>query len=305
MNDVVTDAAPSTIQNQRQPAPLNGVRIMIVTSGHFASDARVYARHARSMCGLGASVAVVGAINRRVPNDVRVLAVSKPANRWSRFLLQPWKCIWRARREKFDILHFHDAEMLSILPLAKLIWRRAVFVYDVHEDFANLLLVRNWLPNWMKPAVKAAVTWSEKFLSGMADGIVAVTPPLMNKFGSHSKQTAFNFPTLEFYERCAEVWRDARLREFDIVHLGTLNAKRTSFLCDVLAEVLRVRPSTQILIVGVLPEIASSITSRIPRHCKVLSTTEYAEVPALLGNAKVGIDVHPWAELHLQVAVPV
>jgi len=31
----------------------------------------------------------------------------------------------------------------------------------------------------------------------------------------------------------------------------------------------------------------------------------YAEIPGFLGNARVGLDVHPWLGPHLQVALPV
>lgn len=285
--------------------PLVGVRLMIVTSGHYVSDARVYARHARSMSKLGANVVLVGSIHHSVPNDVRILTVSTPSGRWSRFLFQPWKCLWRARGEKCDVLHFHDAEMLSVLPIAKFIWRRAAFVYDVHEDFANLMLIRNWLPPWAKPVARAAVTFAEGLLSRLADAVVAVTPPLTRKFNSRMKRTAFNFPTADFYQRCAEVAIHPKFRAFDIVHLGTLNARRASFLCDVLAEVCRSRTSSKILVVGARPEMADLISTRLSEHCKILSITEYSEIPGLLGSAKVGIDVHPWNEPHLRVAVPV
>jgi hypothetical protein len=36
-----------------------------------------------------------------------------------------------------------------------------------------------------------------------------------------------------------------------------------------------------------------------------LGKTPHDEIPALLGNAKVGLDVHPWLGRHLEVALPV
>ena len=48
------------------------------------------------------------------------------------------------------------------LPLAKLWWCAAKFVYDVHEDFANLMLIRDWLPYWAKPSVRLLTNAAEK-----------------------------------------------------------------------------------------------------------------------------------------------
>ena len=44
---------------------------------------------------------------------------------------------------------------------------------------------------------------------------------------------------------------------------------------------------------------------RIPDRCVLLRKLPYDEIPALLGNTKVGLDVHPWPEAHLKVALPV
>jgi hypothetical protein len=67
-------------------------------------------------------------------DEVRVLPVSPDRSRLSRFLWKPWRCLWAARRENPDIVHFHDAEMLATLPVARILWPGARFVYDVHED---------------------------------------------------------------------------------------------------------------------------------------------------------------------------
>ncbi len=122
---------------------LAGVRVLIVTSGHEVTDSRVYGREARSIHALGADVTLVGKLERGVADGVRLLVVPLAPSRLVRFLFQPWRCLWRARREEADIVHFHDAEMLATLPLAKLWWPKSKFVYDVHEDFASLMLVRD------------------------------------------------------------------------------------------------------------------------------------------------------------------
>jgi glycosyltransferase involved in cell wall biosynthesis len=286
--------------------PLAGVRVLVLTSGHEVSDPRIYVRQARSLRQLGARVAIAGAVGENTPQDVVILPTAKAGSRLIRFLWQPWKCLWRARHEQCDIIHVHDAEMLAVLPIAKLRWPKAAFVYDVHEDFANLMLIRNWLPGWLKPAVKFTVDMVEKTLARFADGIVGVTPPLTDKFPNRDRATAFNYTSHDFFEACAKVSCPPQQREFDLVHLGTLNLRRAEFLCDVLVQLQQHRPGARALIIGITaPDILDLLHRRLGSASTILGRTEYSQIPALLANSRVGLDVHPWQQPHLEVAIPV
>ena len=141
-------ASRRVAQPPRPSGLLSGVRVLVVTSGHSVTDSRVYARHARGVHGLGATVTVVGLPGSRTADGVRIIATPRPSSRVVRFLWQPWRCWWAARSVAADVVHIHDPEMLITLPIARLGWFRSRFVYDAHEDFANLLLIRDWLPAW-------------------------------------------------------------------------------------------------------------------------------------------------------------
>lgn len=293
-------------RTSRHPSgvPLNGVNVLIMASGHAATDPRIY-KQASSLQLLGANVTVVATLERGNLGEVRVLAVRKPSSRLLRFLWQPWRCLWAAWRQRPDIVHLHDAEMLIILPLAKLRWPRGRFVYDVREDFANLMLIRDWLPRWVKPAVRVLTSTMEKGLASCADALVSVTPPLAEKFHHTHKIVAYNFVSREFFDQADKTKREPRNREFDLVHLGTLNRRRAIFLADTLQEFHRLRPMARSLVIGVSPEIEAAISPLIPNGCVLLGRTPYEEIPGLLGNAKVGLDVHPWLGPHLAVALAV
>jgi glycosyltransferase involved in cell wall biosynthesis len=299
---LVTDAPPAP---SRRALPLEKLHVLIVTSGHEAMDHRIYAKQACSLKKFGANVVVVGSLGGSVPGAVPVLTVPKPASRVKRFLWQPWRCLWAARRLDPDIIHFHDLEMLVTLPLAKLWWRRAKFIYDVHEDFGNLMAIRDWLPARVKPLVRFLTQRVEKSLAWLADAIVGVTPPLTEKFSNENKITAYNYNPREFFERAGKMKREPRSRAFDLVHLGTLNLRRAVFLAEVIRELHRLNPTTRSLVIGVSSDIEKALKARIPDGCLLLGKTPYQEIPALLGNSRVGLDVHPWLAPHLEVALPV
>jgi len=195
--------------------------------------------------------------------------------------------------------------MLIILPVARFFWRRAKFVYDVHEDFANLMLIRDWIPRTLKPLVRRLTDACEQSLARLAHGIVAVTPPLARKFPHSHKVAALNFPTRDFLERASESARPGSQRTYDLVHLGTLNRRRAAFLAESLQEMERRRPGFRSLVVGTTSEIVEFLRTQVPPTCEVLGPISHAEVAPILGDAKVGIDVHPWLQPHLEPALAV
>jgi len=287
------------------PRPLEGMRVLVLTSGHEALDARVYGREARSVRAMGATVVVVGKLTRGTPDTVEVWLIPPASNRFARFVFQPWRCLWRGRTFRPDIVHFHDAEMLAILPVARLLWPRAKFVYDVHEDFANLMLIRDWLPRGLKPAARALTDAGERSLARLAHGIVAVTPPLARKFPHRHRISALNFPTPAFFEEASEASRPAARRAYELVHLGTLNRRRAAFLAELVQGLNRVRADVRCLVVGTSPEMIEFLRPRVPQSCELRGPVAHAEVAEILSNAKVGIDVHPWLQPHLEPALAV
>jgi phenylacetate-CoA ligase len=284
---------------------LKHMNVVIMTSGHDVTDSRIYTKLACSIAKMQANVTLVGKLEGRDPGQVKMLTVAKPSSRLTRFLWQPWRCMWAARRLPADIVHFHDAEMLMTLPVAKLWWPRAKFVYDVHEDFANLMLIRDWLPSWAKPIVRLVTDVAEKALALMADGIVGVTPPLADKFPNKKKIVAYNYVSRRFFERAAKLLNEPQRRRFDLVHLGTLSLRRAKFLADTIREFHRLRPNARSLVIGIPPEMEKILQDRVPDNCILIGKTPHEEIPAFLADSKVGLDVHPWLGPHLEVALPV
>jgi glycosyltransferase involved in cell wall biosynthesis len=297
-DDQLEDHCPNVLS-------LYAVDVLVITSGHEATDHRVYGKQALSLRQSGANVTVVGTLEHRTPGEVPIIPVAKSASRLTRFLCQPWRCLWAARKLRADIIHFHDPEMLATLPIAKLWWRRTRFVYDVHEDFGNLMLIRDWLPSWVKPLVKRLTDTVEKGLASLADAIVGVTPPLAEKFSSKERIVAYNYISRKFLQAAVKLNIKPDNRTFDLVHLGTLSLRRAGFLVEVLQEFHRILPGARSSVIGVSPDIEEAIRNRVPTGCILMGKVPHEQIPQILSNAKVGLDVHPWLGAHLAVAVPV
>ena len=145
----------------------------------------------------------------------------------------------------------------------------------------------------------------EKLLARLAHGVVAVTPPLAEAFPHRHKVSAMNFPTAEFLDVAGAARKDPPHRTYDFVHLGTLNERRALFLAEMAREFHTMRPGSRSLIVGTSNEILEFLRGRLPEGCQLQGMVAHDEVPRLLGDARVGIDVHPWLDRHLQPALAV
>lgn len=286
---------------------LDGIQVVILTTGHHATDHRIYDKEACGLSALGASVIVIGTNSdqQKQTNKIKIVDVPATRNRIQRFLQQSWCCLRISSQFKADVLHIQDAELLQIVPWVRLKQPHIKIVYDVHEDFANLLKIRSYLPGILKPFVSMIVNGIEKGLARLVHGIVGVTQPLADRFSHNHRIAAYNFPSHRFYDYAKSVARPIAEREYDLIHLGTLSEQRALFLVDTLQILHRQRTGTRTLITGVHEHIYNKIKYLLPSGCEVECQIPYDQVPLRLGNARVGLDVHPFPTANLEVAVPV
>lgn len=291
--------------DSRPDGPLSGIKVLILTSGHDVTDHRVYHKQGRTLALLGATVTIVGKAPRGCPDDVNILPIPAGSSRMLRFLWAPWVCVWKARWHQAEIIHVHDAEMLMVAIPAKLWWRGSKFIYDVHEDFPCLLLIRDWLPEKLRPMAKVVAQLVEKTLALCADAIVAVTAPLARKFRNQTKVAIYNYPAAQFFDSAGESTVRPSNRQYDLVHLGTLTQRRTQFLVKTIQIFHEMRPNARSMVIGLSPENRALLEAQVPANCVLLGKTDYQMIPKLLSDCKVGLDVHPWLGQHLEVALPV
>jgi glycosyltransferase involved in cell wall biosynthesis len=143
-------------------AALRGRKAVHISSAHPAFDNRIFVKECRSLAAAGYRVHLVVPHDRDETVDgVTICAVEKGRGRLGRFALGGWRVFRRALRERGDLYHFHDPELIVFGLLLGLLTGRPV-VYDVHEPYRQSIASRRWLPQPLRSlavGVYAGLEW--------------------------------------------------------------------------------------------------------------------------------------------------
>lgn len=279
---------------------------MLVSSGHDALDHRVFHKEAVSLAQAFPQVRVVaGHPMGEVRDGVKITALAPCRHRLERFLWRPLQVYLAARGPHTRVLILQDAELLPLAPLVRLFtgWR---LIYDVHEDFSQLIMRRAWLPIPLRRSMSRLFRMVERLASRACTGITGATEVLTEYFAPLPRVAVHNLPSRGFLAEAEAVAQPTAARAYDLVHLGTLSDERLEFLCVVFSEIFARRPATRALVLGVTPAQENLLRQRFPaQQLTVIGQIDYGQVAAHLGNCRIGLNVHPVLYPHLRCAVPV
>ncbi len=94
---------------------------------------------------MGHSVSLIITHNQNeVIDNVRVIGLSKRKSRLHRMLFAPLQALTFALREKADVYHFHDPELIPAGIFLKFFTRKKI-IYDVHENTAQQIMNKDYL----------------------------------------------------------------------------------------------------------------------------------------------------------------
>jgi glycosyltransferase involved in cell wall biosynthesis len=172
-------------------------RVRHLTSVHPIRDPRIFHKECKSLVRLGHDVALVACHDRaEVVDGLRIVAIDGPKGRLDRMLRVGWRLYRAASRERADVYHFHDPELLWVGLLLKR--GGAAVIYDVHEDVPKQIMSKHWIPRWARPWLAKAVHAAEQLSARALDGIVAATPSIAAKFPARKTTVVQNFPEASF-----------------------------------------------------------------------------------------------------------
>jgi len=176
------------------------IKICIVTTVHSFFDTRIFHKEAKTLVQAGYKVTLIAQHDKNeVVDDIKIIALPKPKNRFFRILFLGWKAYKLALRQNADIYHFHDPELIFIGILLKLFGKRVI--YDVHEDVPKQILNKEWMGNVDIRKIAAFITnMIEQIGTFFFIRIIAATTDIAKRFPENKTVILRNFPILKLID---------------------------------------------------------------------------------------------------------
>ncbi|MBN1381613.1 MAG: glycosyltransferase family 4 protein [Deltaproteobacteria bacterium] len=158
------------------------IKIVHLTSVHKMLDPRIFLKECITLKNNGYDVTIVAPYDRDVCIEgVNIKAVQHPQNRFNRMTKTIYNVYKTARRERANLYHFHDPELIIIGLLLKCEGKKVI--YDIHEDVPNLILEKEWIgPYPLRKFISMIMTALEKIAARTFNAIVTVTPEIASRF---------------------------------------------------------------------------------------------------------------------------
>lgn len=166
-------------------------KVCHLTSVHSIDDGRIFRKECTSLAANGFDVTLIACGNEsfeEIKNGVKRISLKVPVkNRLQRLLIRSRIVYKKALEVDTDIYHFHDPELIPVgLKLKK---KGKKVIYDSHEDTAELIKTRKWIPKIFRSTIHFLFDYYEQNSIKKFDAIISVTPLLVNKFKKWNKNS--------------------------------------------------------------------------------------------------------------------
>ena len=203
--------------------------LCILTSVHKPFDGRIFHREARTLAEAGYRITLLAPSDEapQTRNGIRILPVARPFTRLGRPLVW-WRLLRQTLKLKPDVIHFHDPELLLLVPLFHLLLKKSPrIIYDVHEYFVDSLADKYWIPAKLRPIVVRLAGILEKYLAAKVDAIVCAVQEQTMLYGYFNGPIVVlrNLPRLTLFSNPVPV-PSLDMPGFKLIYVGLILPKR-------------------------------------------------------------------------------
>ena len=156
-------------------------KVCVMSSVHISTDTRIYQKEIISLAKAGYEVVFLNKDCTKIDeHGVRFKKIETPRLRFKRMLLSSILFFLKALKEKADIYHFHDSELL-FAGLFLSILRKKV-IYDVHEDVPRDIMEKKYIKPYLRKSLATIFEVFEKSCAKSFAAIIVSGPALKDIF---------------------------------------------------------------------------------------------------------------------------
>jgi len=157
-------------------------------------------------------------------DGVTIVALPKAKNRFHRMFSIILKALLLALKQKADIYHFHDPELIPVGVVLKVMGKTVI--YDIHEDYSSQILSKIYLPKITRSTIAFLIKAIEHISLNFFDGIITATDDILKNFSHHKKVASVrNFPSLSTFSHVKK-HSDDDIDIFNLIYIGGITENR-------------------------------------------------------------------------------
>ena len=176
----------------------NKTDVVHFSTAHSVLDVRIFEKECTSLARAGHHVTLIAKGDKDTTvNGVEILALQAPAGHLARGTAAVWRVYREAIRHEGKIFHFHDPELLPVGLLLAL--RKKKVIYDVHENWPDIVLHKRWIPRGFRKALSRLMSAFERRTAARLSGVVAAVEEIASCFENLDVPVVSvrNYPRLE------------------------------------------------------------------------------------------------------------
>lgn len=181
------------------------MKVCQLSSGNSSNDIRVFHKECKSLAQAGYDVTLIIPHDKdEVIDGVHIIGLREPRNRFERMFWVTTKVLYYALKQKADVYHFHVLELIPAGLVLKLLGNKVIF--DVHENFPQAMLNKEWLgPVWVRKIAAFGVSIIAKIGKVSFDVIIAARPDIAEYLNCAKTRVITNAAILEMIDGAPDV----------------------------------------------------------------------------------------------------
>ncbi len=179
----------------------NSKWIVVASSVHRWDDTRILYRQAASLSALGKVVLFAPApFRRKKMGNITIIGIPPWHHKHQRIrLIASLYFTFRNNIKNVKSIHVHDPELLPLIYLLHRKNKHIGLIYDMHENYKELIYSKSWIPLFLRSAIKKIYVWVEEKVIPELSGVIYSPKELKNKLLSLNSRAVRieNYPILK------------------------------------------------------------------------------------------------------------